>query len=92
MRSFFQTQRPQDLSAGTEPAEVKPVEALPARAVATLHAHGLWRCHVVIPDCPGAPAAEFKDRQGIRHLFCRRHTRQACEAAGITEPAYPVAN
>lgn len=55
---------------------------------------GLFRCHVLDPDCSGQPYAEVERAIGdkkIRSLFCMKHAIHFCQKEGHRLPL-PVEN
>ena len=65
------------------------IQDLPPTLLADIKRRGLFRCGVVIPNCPQEPVAELGRTDGIHRLFCRRHMRESCAQYGVPEPVYP---
>jgi len=73
-------------------ADVVFADHLPETLKESMRRNGLWRCHVLVPDCPKRPYAQVYRRSlKIYSLFCQKHAVRFAKNEGLTI-ALPDAN
>jgi len=70
-----------------KPTPVTLIAQIPESLQADMKRHGLWRCNVLVPDCPKKPYAQIYRKSVKMHgLFCLKHTLHFASIEGLTVP------